>query len=73
LIADRYVVLSRGEVVKAGKGADMDAGGVRASHTQSWVYSTGADSNGHRALLLGSCRPEPAVASCAQYRTVDSG
>jgi urea transport system ATP-binding protein len=28
-LADRYVVLSRGEVVKAGKGADMDADGVR--------------------------------------------
>ncbi len=29
-LADRYVVLSRGEVVRAGKGADMDADGVRA-------------------------------------------
>ncbi len=28
-LADRYVVLSRGEVVKSGKGADMDADGVR--------------------------------------------
>jgi urea transport system ATP-binding protein len=28
-LADRYVVLSRGEVVKAGNGADMDADGVR--------------------------------------------
>jgi urea transport system ATP-binding protein len=32
-LADRYVVLSRGEVVKAGKGADMDADGVRACLT----------------------------------------
>ena len=29
-LADRYVVLSRGEVIKAGKGADMEADGVRA-------------------------------------------
>jgi urea transport system ATP-binding protein len=29
-LADRYVVLSRGEVIKAGKGSDMDADGVRA-------------------------------------------
>jgi urea transport system ATP-binding protein len=28
-LADRYVVLSRGEVVKSGNGADMDADGVR--------------------------------------------
>src|SRR5437763_9801873 len=28
-LADRYVVLSRGEVVKAGRGADMDADNVR--------------------------------------------
>ena len=28
-LADRYVVLSRGEVIKSGKGADMDADGVR--------------------------------------------
>jgi urea transport system ATP-binding protein len=28
-LADRYVVLSRGEVIKAGQGADMDADGVR--------------------------------------------
>ena len=27
-LADRYVVLSRGEVIKAGKGADMEADGV---------------------------------------------
>ena len=32
-LADRYVVLSRGEVVKAGKGSDMDADGVRACLT----------------------------------------
>jgi len=32
-LADRYVVLARGEVVKAGKGADMDADGVRACLT----------------------------------------
>jgi urea transport system ATP-binding protein len=32
-LADRYVVLSRGEVLKAGKGADMDADGVRACLT----------------------------------------
>jgi urea transport system ATP-binding protein len=32
-LADRYVVLSRGEVVKAGRGADMDADGVRACLT----------------------------------------
>ena len=32
-LADRYVVLSRGEVIKAGKGADMDADGVRACLT----------------------------------------
>jgi urea transport system ATP-binding protein len=32
-LADRYVVLSRGEVVKAGMGADMDADGVRACLT----------------------------------------
>ena len=29
-LADRYVVLSRGEVIKAGKGADMESDGVRA-------------------------------------------
>ena len=28
-LADQYVVLSRGEVVKAGRGADMDADDVR--------------------------------------------
>jgi urea transport system ATP-binding protein len=28
-LADRYVVLSRGEVIKAGRGADMDRDGVR--------------------------------------------
>jgi len=28
-LADRYVVLSRGEVIKAGQGADMDRDGVR--------------------------------------------
>ncbi len=28
-LADHYVVMSRGEVVKAGRGADMDADGVR--------------------------------------------
>jgi urea transport system ATP-binding protein len=32
-LADRYVVLSRGEVVKAGLGANMDADGVRACLT----------------------------------------
>jgi urea transport system ATP-binding protein len=32
-LADRYVVLSRGEVVKAGNGADMDADGVRGCLT----------------------------------------
>jgi urea transport system ATP-binding protein len=32
-LADRYVVLSRGEVIKSGKGADMDADGVRACLT----------------------------------------
>ncbi len=32
-LADRYVVLSRGEVLKAGKGADMDADGVKACLT----------------------------------------
>ena len=32
-LADRYVVLSRGEVIKAGKGADMDRDGVRACLT----------------------------------------
>ena len=32
-LADRYVVLSRGEVIKAGKGADMDADGVKACLT----------------------------------------
>ena len=32
-LADRYVVLSRGEVVKAGMGANMDADGVRACLT----------------------------------------
>jgi len=32
-LADRYVVLSRGEVIKAGKGADMEADGVRACLT----------------------------------------
>ena len=32
-LADRYVVLSRGEVVKTGMGADMDADGVRACLT----------------------------------------
>jgi urea transport system ATP-binding protein len=32
-LADRYVVLSRGEVIKAGNGADMDADGVRACLT----------------------------------------
>ena len=29
-LADHYVVLSRGEVIKSGHGADMDADGVRA-------------------------------------------
>ena len=28
-LADQYVVLSRGEVVKAGRGADMDTDDVR--------------------------------------------
>ena len=32
-LADRYVVLSRGEVIKSGQGADMDADGVRACLT----------------------------------------
>ncbi len=32
-LADRYVILSRGEVIKSGKGADMDADGVRACLT----------------------------------------
>jgi urea transport system ATP-binding protein len=32
-LADRYVVLSRGEVLKAGRGADMEADGVRACLT----------------------------------------
>ena len=32
-LADRYVVLSRGEVVKSGIGANMDADGVRACLT----------------------------------------
>jgi urea transport system ATP-binding protein len=32
-LADRYVVPSRGEVVKAGSGANMDADGVRACLT----------------------------------------
>jgi urea transport system ATP-binding protein len=32
-LADRYVVLSRGEVIKAGMGADMDRDGVRACLT----------------------------------------
>jgi urea transport system ATP-binding protein len=32
-LADRYVVLSRGEVIKAGKGADMEGDGVRACLT----------------------------------------
>ena len=32
-LADRYVVLARGEVVKAGKGPDMDTDGVRACLT----------------------------------------
>jgi len=32
-LADRYVVLSRGEVIKAGKGEDMDRDGVRACVT----------------------------------------
>jgi len=32
-LADRYVVLSRGEVIKAGAGATMDADGVRACLT----------------------------------------
>ena len=32
-LADRYVVLSRGEVVKAGLGANMEADGVRACLT----------------------------------------
>jgi len=32
-LADRYVVLSRGEVLKSGVGADMDADGVRACLT----------------------------------------
>jgi len=32
-LADRYVVLSRGEVLKSGRGADMDADGVRACLT----------------------------------------
>ena len=32
-LADRYVVLSRGEVLKAGRGEDMEADGVRACLT----------------------------------------
>ena len=32
-LADRYVVLSRGEVLKSGRGAEMDADGVRACLT----------------------------------------
>jgi len=32
-LADRYVVLSRGEVIKSGRGADMDADDVRACLT----------------------------------------
>jgi urea transport system ATP-binding protein len=32
-LADRYVVLSRGEVIKAGNGADMERDGVRACLT----------------------------------------
>ena len=32
-LADRYVVLSRGEVIKAGKGDDMERDGVRACLT----------------------------------------
>ena len=32
-LADRYIVLSRGEVIKAGKGADMERDGVRACLT----------------------------------------
>jgi len=32
-LADRYVVLSRGEVIKAGNGADMDRDGVRGCLT----------------------------------------
>ncbi len=32
-LADRYVVLSRGEVLKAGRGVDMEADGVRACLT----------------------------------------
>ena len=32
-LADRYVVLSRGEVIKSGRGADMDTDGVRACLT----------------------------------------
>ncbi|HZQ63292.1 MAG TPA: ATP-binding cassette domain-containing protein, partial [Casimicrobiaceae bacterium] len=32
-LADRYVVLSRGEVLKSGRGADMEADGVRACLT----------------------------------------
>jgi urea transport system ATP-binding protein len=32
-LADRYVVLSRGEVIKSGAGADMDRDGVRACLT----------------------------------------
>ena len=32
-LADRYVVMSRGEVIKAGKGADMEADDVRACLT----------------------------------------
>jgi len=32
-LADRYVVLARGEVIKAGKGADMERDGVRACLT----------------------------------------
>ena len=32
-LADRYVVLSRGEVIKSGRGEDMDADGVRGCLT----------------------------------------
>ena len=32
-LADRYVVLSRGEVIKSGRGQDMDADGVRSCLT----------------------------------------
>lgn len=48
VLADHYVVLSRGEVIKAGKGADMERDGVRECLTV-WRGAPGAARAARRA------------------------